>query len=732
MACKLIFKGVVQGVGFRPTIFRIAQRLGLSGYVVNKGSEVEVVVDRDADRFIEQVRKELPRIAQVTEVVKEPDARVFPDFRILHSKKGEKRSQIPVDVATCEKCRAEMFDPGNRRYLFPFTNCTVCGARYSLIMDVPYDRERTSMDRFPICPDCQREYRDPDDRRYHAQTISCPRCGPVYRLYDRDKRDLGVKDAVSRFAAYLDQGRIGVIKSWGGMHLCCVLEELPRFREWYRRPQKAFAIMVRDLKTAEGFGDVSADERELLRSPMRPIVLLRKKTGELVSPGLDTVGVFLPYTGLHHLLFSFLSADALVMTSANTPGEPMLRTNQEVFSLQAEYYLLHNREIPNRVDDSVVRLWQGNRFFLRKSRGFVPEALPVPYDTRVVSVGAGENICGALSVDKKLFCTQYIGDSKYYGTVEFLEESLRHLMTLSLKDEPVQAVAMDLHPRYESRAVARKFAEEWNAPAVEVQHHWAHAASLLVDRRHERGVILALDGLGYGEDGRFWGGEVLDVSFDTYTRVGHLAYLPLIGGDEATRDPRRLVYALFQRYGKEVFFSGHEAEVLKKLLCRSPLSSSLGRYLDALSCYLGICTTRTYSGEPAMKLERYLSLGSVRYPLSVTITENVVGVADVFRQLDEQLRFPLSEKNKADASYSLVHAVVGALADIAIEHALKEGVGTVGVSGGVSYNVPITEMIQQKVTEAGLVFLVHQRVPNGDGGIAVGQNAIAAHRYLRQ
>lgn len=726
---KIIFKGVVQGVGFRPTIYRVATRLGLKGYVLNTGSEVEVVVDRDVDRFIDEVKKGLPRIAHITEIIRESDERTFSDFRILHSKKGEKKSQIPPDIATCDECRAEMLDPANRRYLFPFTNCTVCGARFSLITDVPYDRERTSMEKFPLCTDCTKEYKDPHNRRYHAQTISCPRCGPVYHLFDCNKKDLGTTEAIQRFAKYLDKGKIGVVKSWGGMHLCCVLEQLPRFREWYKRPQKAFAIMVRDVKTAESFGDITDDEHNLLLSDKRPIVLVKKKKAELVSPGLDTIGMYLPYTGLHHALFSFLTADALVMTSANIPGGPMLTGNDEVFSLKADYYLLHNRGIPNRIDDSVVRLWRGNRFFLRKSRGFVPDALPVPYDARVLSVGAGENICGALSTDKKIFCTQYVGNSKYYGTVEFLEESLRHLMRLFLKDERLDVVAMDRHPMYESRTVAKKIADEHRVPVVEVQHHWAHAASLLVDRKIDESVVLVLDGLGYGEDGNFWGGEVLKASFDAFKRVGHLEYLPLIGGDQATRDPRRLVYALFRQTGKEMPFTASEGEILEKLVRHAPLSSSLGRYLDALACHLGICTTRTYSGEPAMKLERYLAAGSPRYPLRVTVKDGVVGVRDVFWQLDEQLRRPLSETDTADAVVSLVKAIVDALTDIAIAHAKQSGIQTIGLTGGVSYDVPITEMVSQRVVDARLEFLVHRNVPNGDGGIAVGQNAIAGNKY---
>jgi hydrogenase maturation protein HypF len=348
-----------------------------------------------------------------------------------------------------------------------------------------------------------------------------------------------------------------------------------------------------------------------------------------------------------------------------------------------------------------------------------------------VSVGAGENICGALSVDKKLYCTQYIGNSKYYGTVEFLEESLRHLMKLCMKDKALDAVTMDLHPGYESRNVAKKIAAEFSVPLLEVQHHWAHAASLLVDHGVDRSVVLTLDGLGYGADGTFWGGEILDAGFHTFQRIGHLEYLPLIGGDQATRDPRRLVFAIFKHYGKNMFFTGNEAQILHKLAKNAPLSSSLGRYLDALSCYLGICSTRTYSGEPAMKLEKYLAAGTHRYSFDVKVTQNVVDVPDLFRQLDEQVKQPLSEKAKADAAYSLVKTIVDTLTDLTIAHAQREHLKTIGLTGGVSYNIPITEMVAHRVKNAGLKFLVHQNVPNGDGGIAVGQNAIVGHQLSK-
>ena len=311
---KLIFRGVVQGVGFRPTIYRIAKELNLKGYVLNKGSEVEIVIDNKKDEFIKQVKDNLPSIAKITEIIEKKDNRHFSDFKILHSEKGERQSLIPIDIGICDDCLKELLNKKDRRYSFPFTNCTVCGARYSVVKDVPYDRERTSMDEFKLCKNCEQEYKNPLDRRYHAQTISCPKCGPKYRLYDNKRKDLGEENAIKRFADNIDSGKIGVIKSWGGMHLCCNINQVNRFRKWYGRPQKAFALMIRDIKTVHKYADISEDEKRILLSKSRPIVLVKKICCEEVSPGLDSIGLFLPYTGLHHLLFSHLKSDAIVMT----------------------------------------------------------------------------------------------------------------------------------------------------------------------------------------------------------------------------------------------------------------------------------------------------------------------------------------------------------------------------------------------------------------------------------
>jgi len=725
---KIIFKGVVQGVGFRPTIYRIAKKLALKGYVLNKGSEVEVVIDKSKDEFIKEVKKNLPDVAKITDITFLKDNRTFNDFKILHSRFGEKKSIIPVDISICDDCLEELFDKKNNRHLFPFTNCTVCGARFSLIKDVPYDRERTSMDEFKLCRSCENEYNEPLNRRYHAQTISCPICGPVYKLYDKQKKDLGEKDAIKRFASKIDIGKIGVIKSWGGMHLCCKINEINHFRKWYNRPQKAFAVMVKDIETAEKYGQLTKDEKQLLLSKNKPVFLVKKKNVEEISPGLNTIGLYLPYTGLHHLLFSYLKSDALIMTSANLPGEPMIIKNSDAFSLGAEVYLLHNRDIPNRIDDSVVRLWKGNNFFIRKSRGFVPEPIAVSYNNRILSVGAGENICGAISSDKFVYSTQYIGNSKYYDVLEFLEQSLRHLMKITMEKQELDAIAQDMHPGYDSRKVATKFSDEFKVPIFDVQHHFAHAVSLLVDRNIDECVVLTVDGLGFGDDGNYWGGEVLYSNKEEYKRVGHLENIPLLGGDQAAIDPRRVVFAIFKRFGKEKFFEGEEATILSKMMDKSPQTSSFGRVLDALSCYLNICTKRTYDGEPAMKLEKYLAVGENKYSFDIQVKNGIIGTIDLFRQLDEKISKNPKEKEKADFAYSFVKSIVDKLTALAIESAKDEDIKNIGITGGVSYNIPIVEMVEKKLKQTNLNFVVHNRVPNGDGGIAIGQNAIIGNK----
>jgi len=369
---KIFIRGTVQGVGFRPTVYRVAKSLGLSGYVLNKGSNVEIGIKEDekVEKFLTSLMKGLPPLASIDETeLKDEPIGGYEDFKILNSSEGQKTSVTPVDTSICEECVKELFDADNRRYLYPFINCTSCGARFSVIENVPYDRANTSMRDFKMCEECFAEYINPLDRRFHAQTISCPECGPKYTLYRKDKEVIVEKrNPIEAFARLIDEGAIGVAKSWGGMHIICEFDQAKRLRRLYGRQAKPFAVMFRDLDAIEGYANLEEEAEKLLTSPQRPIVLLDKNSDVFrdISPGLDSVGVYLPYSGLHYILFHYLNAEGIIMTSANISGEPMVTRNEDAFLLNADYLLLHNREIMNRIDDSVMRCYEGEKIFLTK------------------------------------------------------------------------------------------------------------------------------------------------------------------------------------------------------------------------------------------------------------------------------------------------------------------------------------------------------------------------------
>ncbi|MCL2333479.1 MAG: Sua5/YciO/YrdC/YwlC family protein, partial [Candidatus Methanoplasma sp.] len=439
---RIIFKGVVQGVGFRPAVYRTATNLGLSGKVWNDGSDVIVEVD-DGERFLKHFLADLPPLARLEDVVRieQPVAHTG-GFKIISSRAGSSGMSIPADTAVCDDCLSDM--KAGRRMGYPFTTCTKCGPRFTLLSGLPYDRSSTAMRDFPLCRDCQKEYDDPADRRFHHQTSSCPKCGPSYRLIDKEGKEIR-GDPISNFSNMLSEGKICIIKGWGGMHICCTLDHIKKMREWYGRDQKPFAIMVKDVRAVRKYGDPTDKEVENLTSPHRPIVLIEKKHSavtELISPGLDNIGIFLPYTGAQHLVFEHLAHDALIMTSANVPGEPMIIEDKEILGLGADMYLIHNQKILNRADDSVLRLFDERTFFIRRSRGHVPSYIPIPLKGSAVAVGAQENLTGSIAVDGRIHPTQHIGDGEGIGVVDYLEDAVREQMKL-LGCRP-QAVAMDI------------------------------------------------------------------------------------------------------------------------------------------------------------------------------------------------------------------------------------------------------------------------------------------------
>ena len=717
---RVVVSGTVQGVGFRPAVYRAAAGAGASGTVRNDGSHVTIRTDR-GDELIERLLSDLPPLCRIERIEKFDEPYDGPPgFSIVGSEGAVGGASIPADSAVCDRCLAEMDSPGRRRG-YPFTTCTDCGPRFTLLRGLPYDRPLTTMDGFPMCPECGREFSSPSDRRFHHQTVACPACGPRYWLETAEGRF--DDDPIGRLAGILDSGGRAVVKGWGGTHICCTLDGLADLREWYGRRQKPFAVMVRDMDALGRYGTPTADEERMLGSPGRPIVLVRKvpsEETELASPGLDSIGLFLPYTGMLHILFSRLKHDALVMTSANPPGEPMAVSNEDARRLDVDAWLLHDQEIANRADDTVLRIDNGRTAYIRRSRGSVPYHVETSLDGDAVALGAQENLAGAVASRGRIWPTQYVGNGERIGVPEYLEEAVR--LQMRLVGCSPRAVAVDLHPGYANRRLGRRLAEETGAELVEVQHHWAHAASLMAEKGLDGIVALTLDGTGHGDDGTAWGGEVLRADLSGYRRAAHLQPIPLIGSERALHDLRRLTFAIDEMNGAaNTEFPDRDAEVLRKLMPRSVGCSSMGRVLDALVHRLGVCSVRTYDGEPSMKLEPLLNRGRLIEGYEARSVGGVVMTAELFDRID-------SRDRREDVAYSVVHGIVSELVALAAETAASEGIGDVGLTGGVSYNGVISRIFEDTVKSASLNPVEHSAVPNGDGGISVGQAAIALER----
>lgn len=718
---RLTIRGTVQGVGFRPAVYRAAERVGASGTVWNDGSSV--VIDTDmGEELLESLMSDLPPLASIRSVDREDVPYTGGEgFSIVRSSGEGAGASIPADSAVCDRCVREMFSSG-RRHMYPFTTCTDCGPRFTLLRGMPYDRPLTSMDAFPLCPECGREFSDPSDRRFHHQTICCPVCGPRYRLELADGT-VAEDDPIGTLAHMLDDGARAVVKGWGGMHICCNLDVIGEMREWYGRRNKPFAVMARDMDAVRRYADPTPEEERMMLSPNRPIVLVGKiasEETELAAPGLDNIGMFLPYTGMHHILFSHLEHDALVMTSANVPGEPMVTDDDRAKELNADAYLLHDQPIVNRADDTVLRMYGDRTQYLRRSRGSIPFGLDTDMQGDVVALGAQENLTGSVASRGRIWPTQYIGNGEKVGVPEYLEEAVRTQMGF-VGCEPA-AVAVDLHPGYANRRLGRRLAEESGAELVEIQHHWAHAASLMADNRLEGCVALALDGTGHGDDGMAWGGEVLSADYSGYSRATHLEYIPLLGSERALYDLRRLKFAIDTMNGTENHdFPDRDAAVLSKLMDRSVRSSSMGRLLDALAYALGVCRERTYDGEPAMKLEPLLARGKLVDGFETETVNGVVRTAHLFDRIDGTVR-------REDAAYSIVYNVMSELVESSIQESDRTGLDHIGITGGVSVNSVITRMFEDMVISSLHPIAMHRDVPNGDGGISVGQAAIALRR----
>lgn len=752
---RILIKGIVQGVGFRPFIYRLAQRHNLTGFTRNLGTgEVEIVVKgKEIKEFQENIILEKPPLAQIDSFYVEEDGfqeDSFRQFSIEASEESGKRpSFIPPDVALCHNCLREMQTQGDRREKYYFTSCTDCGPRFTIIKDLPYDRPNTTMDVFPLCSPCEKEYTDPGNRRYHAQPIACPECGPPIFLYNKEKEKLPTDNPIQEAARLIDEGKILVIKGIGGMHLVMRAsqeEPLRNFRQRTGRLTKPYAIMARDLETIKTFAQVSVQEEELLLSGARPIMALKKRkdTYPLASTisQLHTIGVMLPYTGLHYLLFEYSQENALVMTSANLPGLPMTKDNQEAFFLPADYFLLHEREIQMRCDDSVVRLINGKPIFLRRSRGWVPLPIQLPRKTNqiVVALGAEQNTAACLVRDDKAILTQYVGTIKNLETEEYYRETLDHFLRIFRINLP-ELVACDLHPQYETTAIAEELAEQYpKSQVVRVQHHLAHFASVLAEQQEvvEEALGLICDGAGYGFDGKVWGGEVFSYRNNQFQRMAHLENQPLVGGDLATRYPGRIALGILSKSlnqeqltelatkGPLQLRSQEEVQlVLQQLANDSGIvyTSSTGRILDALAALLNICREMTHEGEPAMLLETTASRGNPdKYQYQLPIREeqglDILLTTSLLEQAHRSLQTGAS---KEDLAASAQKALAQGLVNLVLRASQKTGIKKICCSGGVFYNDFLTSFIDKELQKKGFTVYFNQQVGPGDNGISLGQ-----------
>jgi hydrogenase maturation protein HypF len=723
MMYRFFVKGTVQGVGFRPFIFRKAKELRLKGYVKNTGGGVEIVVDDMS--FLKNLQG-FPPLARLSEyTVEEIGEHIsYTDFEIIKSTSSGEDTTLPPDIFMCKDCLRELKDKSNRRQGYYFITCTNCGPRFSMILDYPYDRPLTSMDGFEMCPECRSEYLSPYDRRYHAQTIACKKCGPKLRLVSGDEElKLGSDTEIIRRAAKLIiSGKQVSIKGIGGFHVCSLSDDatVGKLRALLGRPHKPFAVMAKDIDMAESIAYVSEKERELLESPQRPVVILKKKAKNSFKEisELDSLGVMLPYTALHYLLFDYLDVP-VAMTSCNIPGEPVAVTEKI-----AENFLTHEREIVNRCDDSVIKMIGKAPFYLRRSRGFVPLPVRLPVQCRdTVAVGAEMNnvVCAAKS--DNCFLSQHIGQTYQVETMKFLKQATEKMIRLARLDPKL--IVCDLHPGYNSTVFAEELAERYGARLVRIQHHKAHVAGAAAEHGLVDYIGIAMDGLGYGEDGNIWGGEVFRVRKGKFfERVGHLEEHPQLGGDSATIFPKKMLLGILSKFLDDSqisalgLFEENELAVYLKMLKQGfnvHYTTSTGRVLDAVAALLGVCDKRTYDGRPAMMLESIASKPMLMEPvLGVEDGKTILMTTPLFEFLLNNL-----DKDKGMLAATAQMYLAQGLYRIADGYLGKAGSGKIVFSGGVAYNRMISAYLLRKGC------LTNKEIPCGDGGICYGQAYLA-------
>ncbi len=757
-------RGIVQGVGFRPFVYALACRHGLSGLVRNDAEGVRIEVEgarEELERFARALEEDAPPLAVVESVGWRPVAVLGErEFRIEASQEGDRRQAlVSPDTATCEDCLAELLDPADRRHRYPFINCTNCGPRFTITISVPYDRATTTMSGFEMCPECRSEYNDPTDRRFHAQPNACPVCGPRVRLMDRYGHELHAKpeDPIAQTARMLRERAVVAIKGLGGYHLACDPfddEAVRTLRGRKVRQEKPFALMARDLAQVRELCRVTPEEEALLTSPARPIVLLERRendgVAEEVAPRQKMLGVMLAYTPLHHLLLHDAGIP-LVMTSGNNSDEPITYRDEEAFEQLreiADYFLVHDRPIHMRCDDSVVRVASRKTYPLRRSRGYAPAPLRLAgsFARHTLACGGELKNTFCLARDRYAFMSHHIGDMENYETLRSFREGVDHYRRLF--DVQPELIAYDLHPEYLSTKYAREL-EESGLPAVGIQHHHAHVASCLADNERpdeERVIGVALDGTGYGTDGAVWGGEFFEGSLqDGFVRRAHLEYAPLPGGSASIRQPWRMAVAhLIKLLGEEetlklplrVVRGAGERNV--RLIARlvqhnlnTPPTSSAGRLFDAIAALVGVPGSgrATYEGQAAIELELAADGPTSRaYPFRLSFEGDgwIVETADVIAAVVEDL---LAGRLAAEISSTFHRTMAQVIVTVCERVRETGGAEAVALSGGTFQNMLLLEQTMELLEERGFVVYTHSRVPANDGGLALGQAILADRAF---
>jgi hydrogenase maturation protein HypF len=786
--CIRVF-GIVQGVGFRPTVSRHAAECGVRGWVCNKGPYVEILAQGTPDAlafFQKKIADEPPRRAVILkmDVSGVEDAKEYGQFTITESEREDGEILIPPDIAICEECTKELFDRNDRRYLHPFINCTCCGPRLTILDALPYDRERTSMKEFPMCPECAAEYTDPASRRYDAQPVCCPNCGPTVYLLGRKERG---SDAITEARRILSEGGIVAVKGIGGFHLCCDAKNasaVERMRTQKNRPAKPFAVMMRDIDTVRRECELNAEQEQVLCGHQKPIVLLKKKQTtslcEAVAPHNPKAGVMLPYAPIQLLLFDYdddlTVSDTLVMTSGNTSGAPICREEEDALAELGELcdaILSHDRKIRMRADDTVMDFYEGKEYMIRRSRGYAPlpylveDASSSKNGIQVLAMGGELKNSFCIGRDSLFYMSPYIGDMEDIRTVAALKESITRFSDM-LEVTP-QAVACDLHPRYNTSVIA----EEYGLPIIRVQHHYAHIVSCMAENDYMKPVIgVSFDGTGYGTDGTIWGGEFLLADKSSFTRYGHIVPFLQIGGDSSAKEGWRIAVSMIYGLKKndeealEVIrelglCSEQEAKILFRMYDRkmnAVVSTSAGRLFDAVSAILGIRRSSSFEGEASCALqfaaEAYRAkLGTLEQPEHDSREPSVRDTVEPAHELlqggvetccspqptaistDELVAALLEKKRKGEDTGKLAYEFHRELArfivSVCIEIRTQTNRNVAALSGGCFQNLLLLDLCKKGLTANGFTVLTHQLVPPNDGGIALGQAVVARNLLER-